>query len=117
MHHCGHPNIRRRDNESTKFMVDPRNGHLAIALTYSRTNSNSPIELNAEKILDLCHHMLKAHVYRNHQNAKTLQSTWLCQVADQVQTFVQIYDRELSRRSRGPRIMKVTMEPCKEGIC
>ena len=76
--------IRRRDNESTKFMVDPRNGHLAIALTYSRTNSNSPIELNAEKILDLCHHMLKAHVYRNHQNAKTLQSTWLCQVADQV---------------------------------
>ena len=79
--------IRRRDNESTKFMVDPRNGHLAIALTYSRgtTNSPTPLELNAEKILDLCHHMLKAHVYRNHQNAKTLQSTWLCQVADQDQ--------------------------------
>ena len=95
--------IRRRDNESTKFMVDPRNGHLAIALTYSRgsannscnsngnstnssCNSSSPpaIELNAEKILDLCHHMLKAHVYRNHQNSKSLQSTWLCQIADQV---------------------------------
>ena len=98
--------IRRRDNESTKFMVDPRNGHLAIALTYSRgsannscnsngnstnssCNSSSPpasIELNAEKILDLCHHMLKAHVYRNHQNSKSLQSTWLCQIADQVNT-------------------------------
>lgn len=76
--------IRRRDNESTKFMVDPRNGHLAIALTYSRRRrSPSMIELNAEKILDLCHHMLKAHVYRNHQNAKDLQSTWLCQVAHQ----------------------------------
>ena len=101
--------IRRRDNESTKFMVDPRNGHLAIALTYSRgnagnsscnsngnstnssCNSSSPpasIELNAEKILDLCHHMLKAHVYRNHQNSKSLQSTWLCQIADQVIDYI-----------------------------
>ena len=86
--------IRRKDNESTKFMVDPRNGHLAMALTYSRspsggegnasstgnasrTGSGSPTrsqpELNAEKILDLCHHMLKAHAFRNHQNPKTLQ--------------------------------------------
>ena len=72
--------IRRRDNDSTKFMVDPRNGHLAIALTYSR-NSNTT-QLNGEKMLDLCHHMLKAHVYRNHPNAKDLQSTWLCQVAN-----------------------------------
>ena len=116
--------IRRRDNESTKFMVDPRNGHLAIALTYSRgsaansscnsngnstnssCNSSSPpasIELNAEKILDLCHHMLKAHVYRNHQNSKSLQSTWLCQIADQVinkSTFLfylQTFERDPNR--------------------
>ena len=116
--------IRRRDNESTKFMVDPRNGHLAIALTYSRgnagnsscnsngnstnssCNSSSPpaIELNAEKILDLCHHMLKAHVYRNHQNSKSLQSTWLCQIADQVINyintllfFLQTFERDPNR--------------------
>ncbi len=77
--------IRRRELESTKFMVDPRTGHLAIALTYSRTEHQQAArsELNAEKILDLCHHMLKAHVYRNHQNAKDLQSSWLCQVAPQ----------------------------------
>jgi hypothetical protein len=76
--------IRRKDNQSTKFMVDPRNGHLAIALTYSRSSTTSA-GLNAEKILDLCHHMLKAHVYRNHALSKELQSAWLCQVANQDQ--------------------------------
>ena len=38
--------IRRRDNESTKFMVDPRNGHLAIALTYSRGSANNSCNSN-----------------------------------------------------------------------
>ena len=64
--------IRRKDNESTKFMVDPRNGHLAMALTSSR---NDPKDLTSDKILDLCHHMLKAHVFRNHQTlSRDLQS-------------------------------------------
>jgi hypothetical protein len=77
--------IRRKDNETTKFLCDPRNGHLAIALNYSRC----PSELNTDKILDLCHHMLKAHVYRNHQNAKDLQSVWLSQVTIQDQLLSQ----------------------------
>lgn len=84
--------IRRKDNESTKFMVDPRNGHLALALTYSRFSSSTSEMLTAEKILDLCHHMLKAHVYRNNMHAnssKDLQSVWLCQVAAQDQLLSQ----------------------------
>ena len=72
--------IRRKDNESTKFMVDPRNGHLAMALTSSR---NNPKDLTSDKILDLCHHMLKAHVFRNHQTfSKDLQSVWLTQTTN-----------------------------------
>ena len=60
-----HPLFRewliRRADSSSKFLVDPRVGHLALALNYSR-NANS--EMNPEKVLDLAHHMLKAHTYR-----------------------------------------------------
>ncbi|KAK9710641.1 Ankyrin repeats (3 copies) [Popillia japonica] len=53
--------IRRDENESTKFLCDLRSGHSGIAFRLSRVQG----PLDAEKTLELGHHILKAHVYRN----------------------------------------------------
>ena len=46
---------RREENESTKFLCDARTGHAAIALRLSRLEA----PLDAEKTLELGHHILK----------------------------------------------------------
>ncbi|XP_050678771.1 protein TANC2 isoform X2 [Leptidea sinapis] len=53
--------IRREDNESPKFLCDLRAGHCAIAFRLSRVQS----PLDPEKSMELGHHILKAHMYRN----------------------------------------------------
>lgn len=55
--------IRRRDFESTKFVCDPRTGHAAIAFRMCRDLENFP--LTPDKTLELGHHILKAHIYKN----------------------------------------------------
>lgn len=67
--------IRRDENESTKFLCDLRAGHAAIAFRLSRVQS----PLDADKTLELGHHILKAHVYRNVQgiSSRDLQATWV----------------------------------------
>ncbi|XP_069358000.1 protein TANC2 isoform X3 [Maniola hyperantus] len=53
--------IRRDDNESSKFLCDLRAGHCGIAFRLSRVQS----PLDPEKSMELGHHILKAHMYRN----------------------------------------------------
>lgn len=53
--------IRRDEGESTKFLCDYRLGHAAIAFRLSRVEA----PLDGDKVLELGHHVLKAHVYRN----------------------------------------------------
>ncbi|XP_049872678.1 protein TANC2 isoform X4 [Pectinophora gossypiella] len=53
--------IRRDDNESPKFLCDLRAGHCGIAFRLSRVQA----PLDAEKTMELGHHILKAHMYRN----------------------------------------------------
>ncbi|GBP01139.1 Protein TANC2 [Eumeta japonica] len=53
--------IRREDNESPKFLCDLRAGHCGIAFRLSRVQS----PLDPEKTMELGHHILKAHMYRN----------------------------------------------------
>ncbi|XP_013139381.1 PREDICTED: protein TANC2 isoform X2 [Papilio polytes] len=53
--------IRREDNESSKFLCDLRAGHCSIAYRLSRVQA----PLDPEKSMELGHHILKAHMYRN----------------------------------------------------
>ncbi|XP_038214143.1 protein TANC2 isoform X3 [Zerene cesonia] len=53
--------IRRDDNESSKFLCDLRAGHCGIAFRLSRVQA----PLDSEKSMELGHHILKAHMYRN----------------------------------------------------
>ncbi|CAK1585162.1 unnamed protein product [Parnassius mnemosyne] len=53
--------IRRDDNESPKFLCDLRAGHCSIAYRLSRVQA----PLDPEKTMELGHHILKAHMYRN----------------------------------------------------
>ena len=73
---------KRKDIESQKFLCDPRNGHAAIALRMSRIEA----PLNPDRTLDLGHHILKAHLYKNMVLSSTtmipprdLQAIWVAQ--------------------------------------
>ncbi|KAK6638958.1 hypothetical protein RUM43_007228 [Polyplax serrata] len=73
---------RRDDGESIKFLCDLRSGHAGIALRLSRIQA----PLDPEKCLELGHHILKAHIYRNMTLHKTsprdLQAFWVCSSAE-----------------------------------
>lgn len=80
-----HPSLRewlvRRDhNDSTKFLCDVRAGHACIALRLSRIEA----PLDAPQLLELGHHVLKAHLYRGLMGhlppecgPRDLQALWL----------------------------------------
>ena len=75
--------IRRTDTESKKFLCDPRTGHAALALRMSRLES----PVNDAGGLELCHHILKAHLYRNISTSvlsRDLQSSWISLSSDEV---------------------------------
>ena len=75
--------IRRGEAENRRFMCDPRVGHAAIALRMSR--QESPV--NDQLTLEMCHHILKAHLYRNSSSSvmsRDLQSSWISLSSDDV---------------------------------
>lgn len=69
--------IRRDDGENLKFLCDLRSGHSGIAFRLSRIQT----PLDAEKTLELGHHILKAHVYRNMNfsalTSRDIQANWV----------------------------------------
>lgn len=69
--------MRRDEGESTKFLCDLRCGHTAIAFRLSRLEC----PLLGDKVLELGHHILKAHVYRGVTlpvwPSRDLQAWWL----------------------------------------
>ena len=75
--------IRRPESATKKFLVDPRIGHAALAFHLSR----SPAPVDPETTLELCHHILKAHLYRSSSSivaARDLQSSWVAFCSDDV---------------------------------
>lgn len=80
--------IRRDENESTKFLCDLRGGHSAIAFRLSRVQA----PLDPEKTLELGHHILKAHVYRNLSfptiSSRDLQAHWISESSENVSAAV-----------------------------
>ncbi|XP_066953986.1 protein TANC2 isoform X25 [Macrobrachium rosenbergii] len=76
---------RRAEGESAKFVCDTRAGHANLALRMSRLEW----PLDAEASLELGHHILKAHVYKNMARAlplspRDLQALWLAQSSHNV---------------------------------
>nr|XP_018912691.1 PREDICTED: protein TANC2 [Bemisia tabaci] len=69
--------IKGLDGETHKFICDLRAGHAGIAFRLSRLQT----PLDAERTLELGHHILKAHIYKNmtlHKNSpRDLQSHWV----------------------------------------
>lgn len=80
--------IRRDENESTKFLCDLRSGHSGIAFRLSRVQA----PLDAEKTLELGHHILKAHVYRNMTfptvSSRDLQAYWVSESSENVSAAI-----------------------------
>ncbi|XP_012155551.1 protein TANC2 isoform X2 [Ceratitis capitata] len=75
--------IRRDEGESLKFLCDFRLGHAAIAFRLSRMQA----PLDPEQTMELGHHMLKAHIYRNCQGPqlpRDMQSFWIATVTDNI---------------------------------
>ncbi|XP_043290037.1 protein TANC2 isoform X2 [Venturia canescens] len=73
--------MRRDEGESTKFLCDLRLGHAAIAFRLSRLQS----PLDGERVLELGHHVLKAHVYRGVAPcwpSRDLQALWMSTSAE-----------------------------------
>ncbi|XP_042230877.1 protein TANC2-like isoform X6 [Homarus americanus] len=76
---------RRAEGESAKFVCDTRAGHANLALRMSRLEW----PLDPEASLELGHHILKAHVYKNMARAlplspRDLQALWLAQSSHNV---------------------------------
>jgi len=74
---CFHPTMRdwlRRRDLSEKFQCDIRLGHAAIALYLSRhspvASEPEPTAKNAEKILQMGHHVLKSNLCKNSANPR-----------------------------------------------
>lgn len=77
--------IRRDEAESSKFLCDARMGHAAIAFRLSRLQ----VPLDGDQTLEMGHHILKAHIYRNPPPSFTprdLQAYWLSTVSACVST-------------------------------
>uniref|UniRef100_A0A0K8T6K2 RING-type domain-containing protein n=2 Tax=Lygus hesperus TaxID=30085 RepID=A0A0K8T6K2_LYGHE len=80
--------IRRDEGESNKFLVDLRVGHAGIVFRLSRLQS----PLDPEKTLELGHHILKAHIYKNmtlvRNPSRDLQAHWVATVSADVSAAV-----------------------------
>lgn len=80
--------IRRDESESSRFLCDLRSGHTGIAFRLARVQAL----LDAEKTLELGHHVLKAHVYRNVSlpsiSSRDLQAYWIAESSENVSAAV-----------------------------
>ncbi|XP_071101400.1 protein TANC1-like isoform X2 [Haliotis cracherodii] len=75
--------IRRDDTDSPKFLCDLRNGHALMAFRLSRVSA----PLGPDKTIELGHHILKAHIYKNVSkqlgySSRDMQAYWMCLSSD-----------------------------------
>lgn len=77
--------IKRREFDPKKFLVDPRLGHAAIAFRMCRSDTS----LGPDKTLELGHHILKAHIYKDKREEvdippRDLQAMWVAMTTEDV---------------------------------
>ncbi|KAJ8307276.1 hypothetical protein KUTeg_015360 [Tegillarca granosa] len=70
--------IRRDDSDNPKFLCDLRHGHALIAFKLTRMDS----PLSPDKTIELGHHILKAHIYKNVSkqrgySSRDMQAYWM----------------------------------------
>ncbi|XP_052091022.1 protein TANC2-like [Mytilus californianus] len=75
--------IRRDDSDNPKFLCDLRNGHALMAFKYSRVDA----PLLSDKTIELGHHILKAHIYKNISkqrgySSRDMQAYWMALSSD-----------------------------------
>ena len=75
--------IRRDDSDNPKFLCDLRHGHALMAFKYSRVDA----PLQSDKTIELGHHILKAHIYKNISkqrgySSRDMQAYWMALSAD-----------------------------------
>ncbi|PIO39692.1 hypothetical protein AB205_0204740 [Aquarana catesbeiana] len=83
-----HPSFRewliwREDGEKTKFLCDPRSGHILLAFWFSRQEG----KLNRQQTIELGHHILKAHIFKGLSkkvgvSSSILQALWISYSTD-----------------------------------
>ncbi|XP_041433192.1 protein TANC2 isoform X2 [Xenopus laevis] len=83
-----HPSFRewliwREDGEKTKFLCDPRSGHILLAFWFSRQEG----KLNRQQTIELGHHILKAHIFKGLSKkvgvaSSILQALWISYSTD-----------------------------------
>ncbi|XP_068119105.1 protein TANC2 isoform X1 [Hyperolius riggenbachi] len=83
-----HPSFRewliwREDGEKTKFLCDPRSGHILLAFWFSRQEG----KLNRQQTIELGHHILKAHIFKGLSkkvgvSSSILQALWMSYSTD-----------------------------------
>ena len=77
--------IKRREFEPKKFVCDPRCGHAAIAFRMCRIEA----PLGPDRTLELGHHILKAHIYKDKKSEveippRDLQAMWVAMTTEDV---------------------------------
>ncbi|KAK3106124.1 hypothetical protein FSP39_013189 [Pinctada imbricata] len=75
--------IRRDDADNAKFLCDLRQGHALMAFHLSRVCA----PLGADKTIELGHHILKAHIYKNISkqrgySSRDMQAYWMALSAE-----------------------------------
>ena len=96
--------IRRGESDPSKFMCDPRTGHAALALRMSRMES--PID--KEQIVELSHHILKAHLYRNITMpipSRDLLSSWISLSSEDMSVALGFYHNIFSPNINVSRLL------------
>ncbi|XP_059471680.1 protein TANC2 isoform X2 [Neocloeon triangulifer] len=78
--------IKGGGNDENKFVCDLKKGHAGIALRFCRVQQ----PLTAELTLELSHHILKAHIFKNAPNmpkcltSRDMQAQWLLSASEAV---------------------------------
>ncbi|XP_065353659.1 protein TANC2 isoform X2 [Cloeon dipterum] len=78
--------LKGNGSEENKYICDVKKGHAGIALRFCRVQQ----PLNAEHTLELSHHILKAHIFKNAPNmpkcltSRDMQAQWLLSASEAV---------------------------------
>ncbi|XP_060067945.1 protein TANC2-like [Ylistrum balloti] len=84
--------IRRDDADNPKFLCDLRQGHALMAFKLSRLSA----PLNEDKTIELGHHILKAHIYKNISkqrgySSRDMQAYWMSLSSDNLNSALVSY--------------------------
>ncbi|XP_069119870.1 protein TANC2-like isoform X1 [Argopecten irradians] len=101
--------IRRDDADNQKFLCDLRQGHALMAFKLSRLSA----PLNEDKTIELGHHILKAHIYKNISkqrgySSRDMQAYWMSQSSDNLNAALVSYRNLYSPNVKVSRLIMLS---------